>query len=91
MFIHFLFSQGSSHYSPKNKELFWIAYMDRPCVGGVQIVDWWTRQSTHRALKTRSCSRLQPCKVHAWVVFDWWTGAFVDQLVKLKKQEVLPD
>ena len=29
---------------PKNKELFWIAYMDYPGVGGVWLVDWCTRR-----------------------------------------------
>ena len=53
--------------------------MDRPCVGGAQLVDWCTCRPTCRALKTRSCSKLHPWKVHAWEVFDWWSGAFVDQ------------
>ena len=30
--------------SSKNKELFWIAYMDWPRVGGVLLVDWCTHQ-----------------------------------------------
>ena len=49
----------SDSYSLKNKELFWIAYLDRPCVGGVRLVDWCTRLPTYRALK-RSSSRLHP-------------------------------
>ena len=47
-----------------------IAYMDRPCMGGVQLVDWCFHQPTRRALKNRSCSRLRPWKVHAWEVFN---------------------
>ena len=35
---------------------------------------WCTRRPTCRALKTRSCSRLQPWMVHAWQIFNWWTG-----------------
>ena len=62
------------------EEFFWIVYMDCSRVGGVRLVDWCTRRPSHRALKTRSCSRLHPWKVHAWEVFDWWTGTFVDQL-----------
>ena len=48
--------------------VFWIAYMDRPRVGGVWL-DWCTLQPTHRALKTRSCSRL-----HSWIVHAWELG-----------------
>ena len=44
--------------------------MDEPRVGGVWLRDWCTCQPTYRALKTRSCSRLQPWMVHAWEVFD---------------------
>ena len=56
--------------SPKNKELFWIAYMDPPRVGGVQLVDWCTRRPTRTALKTRSCSGLHTLIVHVWEVLD---------------------
>ena len=62
--------------------------MDRPRVGGVQLVDWCTRRPSHRAIKTRSCFRLHPWKAHAWEVLDWWTGAFVDQLIEPKNQEL---
>ena len=34
-----------------NNELFRIAYMDRPRVGGIQRVEWCTRQTTRIALK----------------------------------------
>ena len=64
-------SRWPTRKSPKNKEMFWIAYMDRPRVGGVQLVDWCTCQPTHRALRTGSCSRLHPWMGHAWEVFDW--------------------
>ena len=37
--------------SYKNKELFRIAHMHRPRVGGVRLEDWCTRRPTHRALK----------------------------------------
>ena len=53
--------------SPKNKEFFRIAQMDSPPMGTrkslvnqLGLVNWCTRQLTRRALKTRSCSRLQP-------------------------------
>ena len=61
--------------------------MDCPHVGGIRLVDWCTRRPTGRALKTRSCSGLHPWKVHAWEVYDWWTGAFVDQLIEPFKKE----
>ena len=48
----------------------WFAYMDRPRVGGVRLVDWCTCQPTHRALKTRSCSGLHTWIVHVWEVFN---------------------
>ena len=54
--------------------------MNRPRVGAVWLVDWCTHQPTCRALKPRSCSRLHQWMVHAWEVFNWWTGALVDQL-----------
>ena len=47
-------------------------------------VDWCTCWPTRRALKTRSFSRLHLWKVQVWEVFDWWTGAVVDQLVEPK-------
>ena len=69
-------SRQPTRKSPKNEELFRIAYMDRPRVG--------TRKSLvdrlGRALKTRSCSGLHTWIVHAWEVFDGWTSALVDQL-----------
>ena len=73
------------------KELFWIAYMDCPCMGGLSLVDWCNWGPTHRALKTRIYSRLYPWKVHVWEVFDWWTRAFVDQLIEPQKLEVVLD
>ena len=41
-------------------------------VNQLGLVNWCTRQLTRRALKTRSCSRLQPWMVHAWELFDWF-------------------
>ena len=38
----------------------------------------YTRRPTHRALKPRNCSGLYTWIVHAWEVFDQWTGALVD-------------
>ena len=51
-----------------------MTYMDCPRMGGVRLVDWCTHRLTRRALKTRSCWRLHPRKVHAREVFDWWTA-----------------
>ena len=34
---------------------------------------------------------LHPLMVHAWEVFDWWTGALVDRLVEPSKRGVVPD
>ena len=31
---------------------------------------------------------MHPWKVHAWEVFNWWTVAFVDQLVEPKNQKL---
>ena len=45
-------------------------------------MDWCTHGPIRRALKTRRCSRLHPWKVHAWEVFNWWTGALVDRIVE---------
>ena len=71
-------SRRPTKKSPKNRELFRIAYMDRPCVG--------TRKSLvdrlRNALKMWSCSRLHKWIVHAFEVFDGWTSALVDQLVE---------
>ena len=55
---------------PKNKELFWTAYMEcgRRSSSGLL---WCTHWPTHRALKTKSCSRLHRWKVHTWEVFNW--------------------
>ena len=69
--------------------LFWIVYMDRPRVGGVWLVDWCTRQPTHRALKTRSCSRFQPWKVHAWEVFDWFICGLTRRAFKTRSHSGL--
>ena len=40
-----LVHSSTNSESPKNKELFWIAYMNCPCVGGVGIwtFDFWAK------------------------------------------------
>ena len=60
----------STQKSPKNKEFFRIAYMDRPRVGGARRVDWCTRRPARRALKTRSCFGLHTWIGHARQVFN---------------------
>ena len=82
-------SRRPTQRSPKNEEFFWIAYMDRPHVGGVWLVDWCTRQSTRRALRTKSCSRLHPCMVHAWYVFDWCNCGTTHRAIKTRSRSEL--
>ena len=56
-------------WSLKNKEVFRIGLMDRPCVEPLKqgVVPDWTRElSTHGALKTRRCSGLDSWIVPAW-------------------------
>ena len=62
----------------KNEELFRIAHMDYPHLGTWKSLP----DQLRRALKTRSCSGLHTWIVHAWEVFDGWTGALVDQLIE---------
>ena len=57
--------------SPKNKELFWIAYMDRPRVGGAWLVDWCTRRPS---LKNNELFQIAPMKgsrVGGVQLVDW--------------------
>ena len=63
-------SRQPTRKSPKNKELFQIAYMNCPRMGGVRRVDWCTHRPTRRDLKTRSCSGLHTWIGHTWKEFD---------------------
>ena len=45
-------------YILKNEELFQIAPVEGPCMGGIRLVDWCMCGPTCRVLKTRSRSRL---------------------------------
>ena len=45
-------------YILRNEELFQIAPVEGPCMGGIGLVDWCICGPTCRVLKTTSCSRL---------------------------------